>query len=384
MNKPHKIGIDARFLSEAGPGRYVKNILEHLEQIDGTNEYTVFLTKKGFSNYYPKNMQFKKYLTDAKWYSVKEQTKFLYQVLKSKLDLFYVPHFNIPILYPGKLVTAIPDIIMHTYSTERGTTLPKPYFKLKKLIYKKVLHLAIQKSYKVIVPTYDVYNDITNYYPLVDKSKFVVAYEGVDPDLLHRVDEDPQPVLREFGLTKDGYLLYVSSMYEHKNVERLLKAFDQLISKYSYEGKLVLIGKNDKFSQRIFEMIKKLQLQDKVILPGMKRYITDKEVMLLRQNAKLYAFPSLKEGFSLTPLEAQAIGLPCAISNISCHKEVFGDSVYYFDPLSVDDIALRINYVLKNPDLQLALATKGLEQVKKYNWLYTAKATLQIFNEALG
>jgi len=145
-----RIGIDARFYGEAGPGRYVKNIIEHLENIDNENEYIIFLRKKVFDEFVPKNNRTKKILADYKWYSWGEQLGFLFLVIKQKLDLFYVPHFNIPILYPGKLVCAIPDIIMHKFSTERGTTLFKPYFKLKKIVYKIVVKTAVRKSCKVI------------------------------------------------------------------------------------------------------------------------------------------------------------------------------------------------------------------------------------------
>jgi hypothetical protein len=41
------IGIDARFYGEAGPGRYTKAIIEHLEKIDKTNKYYIFLRKRG-------------------------------------------------------------------------------------------------------------------------------------------------------------------------------------------------------------------------------------------------------------------------------------------------------------------------------------------------
>ncbi|EKD95460.1 MAG: hypothetical protein ACD_24C00483G0001, partial [uncultured bacterium] len=84
-------------------------------------------------------------------------------------------------LYPGKLVTAIPDIIMHSFSTERGTTLPKFYFRFKKWVYKIVVYWAVKRSFKVIVPSQDVKADFIKAYPTVSPDKFVVAYEGVDP-----------------------------------------------------------------------------------------------------------------------------------------------------------------------------------------------------------
>ena len=48
--KKSLIAIDARFLGEAGPGRYVKNIIEQLEEVDTTNEYIIYLRPKVLSN----------------------------------------------------------------------------------------------------------------------------------------------------------------------------------------------------------------------------------------------------------------------------------------------------------------------------------------------
>jgi len=97
--------------------------------------------------------------------------RFLFRLLKDRPDIFYVPHFNIPILYPGRLVTAIPDIIMHSFSTERGTTLPKFYFKFKKLVYRLVVYVAVRRSYKVIVPSKDVKADFIKFYPEIPEGK---------------------------------------------------------------------------------------------------------------------------------------------------------------------------------------------------------------------
>ena len=98
-------------------------------------------------------------------------------------------------------------------------------------------------------------------------------------------------------------------------------------------------------------------------------------------NTCLYVFPSFKEGLSLTPLEAQAVGLPCVISDIPCHKEVFEDSVIYFDPNSKEDMAQKIADVLVDVALQKRLIELGYAQVKKFDWLQTAKLTLEVFDK---
>ncbi len=382
MNKDKIIGIDARFYGEAGPGRYTKNIITHLEKVDHRNKYFIFLRKKGFDLYNPSNSNFTKVLAEYTWYSFGEQLGFLYKVLIHKLDLFYVPHFNIPVLYPKKIVTAIPDLIMHSFSTIEGTTLWKPYYRFKKFVYGIVFWWAIIRSQKVVVPAEAVYEDFLKYYPSIPKDKYIIAEEGIDPDLKSADTSNSEEVLSKYGIKKP-FILYLSSMYEHKNVPRLIQAFQILVNKYGYNGQLVLVGKKDKFSQGIGDMVFNMGLGEKVILPGLQSYVADYDACCLRKESEIYVFPSLKEGFSLTPMEAQYYGKPCAISDISIHKEVYGDSVLYFDPLSVEDIAEKMNKLLHDKDLQQELIAKGYKITEKYSWDKTAEITLKVFNNIL-
>ncbi len=382
MEKAKRIGIDARFYGKAGPGRYTKNIIKHLEKVDNVNSYFILLKKDNFEDYIPSNPNFTKVLADYPWYSWAEQTSFLFKILSLNLDLYYVPHFNIPVLYPKKIVTAIPDMIMHTFSTEKGTTLWKPYFKFKKLVYKLVFKWSVIRSFRVIVPSNEVFRDFKSVYPEIPDKKFVVATEGIDPELMNIKMENSKEVLEKYGIKKP-FLLYLSSMYEHKNVPRLLEAFKMLLEKYKFDGSLVLVGKRDKFSERIQKLAEEMGLGDRVLMPGMDTFVSDAETVALRKEAEAYVFPALKEGFSLTPLEAQFYGLACVISDIACHKEVYEDSVLYFDPYNVEDIAQKINEILTNENLKKEIVKKGFERTKIYNWTHTAEKTLEVFNQAL-
>jgi len=381
-----KIGIDARFYGKAGPGRYTKNIVQHLEKVDIKNEYIIFLCRDNFDSYQPKNKNFKKVLADYKWYSVEEQTLFLCTVLKQKLDLYYVPHFNIPVFYPGKVVTAIPDMTMHTYSTEKGTTLPIWYFRLKKIIYKAVFWWAVFRSHKVIVPSNTVLNEFIKHIRGFKKDKYVLAYEGVDPDFNKQV-ENPEKVLRKYGITKN-FILSVGSMYEHKNVEGLIGMHKILKSKYGYHGQLVLVSKKDKFSERYHKAVQEEGLDESILFLAFRDLkvksdivVTDEEIIALRMKADAYVMAAFKEGFSLTALEGMAAGLPAALSDIDCHREVYGDSILYFDPHDHEDIAEKVNLLLTNDTMKSEYIKKGYEQVGKYDWTKTAKITLRVFEE---
>jgi len=374
------IGIDARFWEIAGPGRYVKNIVEQLEVLDTKNRYLVFLSKNHYHSYVPKNPNFQKVVADYKWYSFDEQIRFLIKLLACRLDLLYVPHFNVPVLYPGKLVTAIADIIMHTYSTEAGTTLPKPYFKLKKWVYSLVVSWVIFRAIKVIVPSNVTRQDILKTFPWVKNTKLLLAYEGVDGGVARETTSDT--VLKKFHIA-GPFILYVGSMYKHKNVEGLVKTFKILKDKFGFTGQLVFVGKKDKFSESIFQNVLELGLSKDILMPGLTDYVTDSELAALRKKSLLYVFPSFMEGFSLTPLEALAVGLPCAISDIPCHREVYKDAVLYFNPYNGDDMARKINIGLTDVALRQTLVKRGYGLVPEYKWENTARATLAVFDAIL-
>jgi glycosyltransferase involved in cell wall biosynthesis len=102
-----------------------------------------------------------------------------------------------------------------------------------------------------------------------------------------------------------------------------------------------------------------------------------------RKECDAYVFPSLKEGFSLTPMEAQYFGRACIISDIPVHREVYGDSVLYFDPSNINDMAEKINSVVTDSDLEQDLINKGYKNILNYSWDKTADVTLRVFNEIL-
>lgn len=376
---PLKIAFDARFYNEAGPGRYVKNILTNLENLDDTNIYYVLLRDRSFNDYKPSKGNFIKIRAEYPWYSFKEQTFFLVKLLKLHADILYVPHFNIPILYPKTIITAIPDIIMHTFSTEKGTTLPKSYFKLKKLVYRLVTMWAILRSKYVIVPSQATEHDILSVFGTENKKKVIVAPEGIDNDInSDNVISDSQTFLQKLCITS-SFILCVGSMYEHKNLYRLVDAYE-LALKQGFNHLLVLTGKSDTFSNKLMTCVAEKNLSDKIIFAGAKKRLTDAEVNTLRSACEFYVFPSLKEGFSLTPLECMAFNKACVISDIACHKEIYKDAVLYFNPLEINDISHKLLTLSSSADLREELIAKGQKLISMYSWQKTAELTLERFN----
>ncbi len=371
------IGIDARFYGSAskGLGRYTQKLVEHLEKIDSENEYFVFLRRENFDEYKPGNKNFKKVLADYPWYSFAEQLFFPWLLRSYQLDLMHFPHFNVPILYFQKFVITIHDLILLHFPTKRASTLAPLWYQFKFLAYKLVIYCAVMRSQKIIAVSQFTKNDILAQYPSV-KDKLIVTYEACEKTLVKSL-KTPEQILEKYGIIKP-YLLYVGNAYPHKNLEELISVFPAVTAKLG-ALKLVLVGKEDYFYERLKAQVKKEKIAS-VIFPG---FAGDEDLGAVYQQALLYVFPSRYEGFGLPPLEAMAAGVPVVCSDSTCLPEILGDSALFFKANEKSAMAGAILKVAGDADLRKTLILKGHAQVKKYSWGKMAKETLGIYNDII-
>ena len=388
-----KIGIDARFWGHAGPGRYVKNLVLALEKVDHENEYVIFLNPKGLEDYKASNPNFKKVGVNIPWYYFGEQLKLPFIFTREKLDLLHIPHYNIPIFYPGKIAVTIHDLTIRRFSTARSTTRVIPIYRLKRLVYRFVFWLAVKRAKNIFVPTKFGRNDLLATYSWLDSKKILVTHEGVGEefkvqDTKYEIrDTEKNNIEYQILNTKYNirppYILYVGSMYPHKNLPRLIKAF-KLVSEEYEDLSLVLVGKQDFFQERLRKEIRNTR---RVIFPAFRvpdGYVPDEELSIFYRKALFFILPSLSEGFGLPPLEAMSFGVPVAASSATSIPEVCGGAALYFDPRDVDDIARKMKSLIKNSTLREDLINKGFENLERFSWEKMARQTLEGYIDCLA
>lgn len=368
-----KIGIDARFFGSIGKGlgRYTQKLIEHLEKIDNTNQYYVFLRRENFQEYQPQNPNFHKVLADYQWYSFAEQLGFPLLLHKYRLDLVHFPHFNVPLLYFGRSVLTIHDLILLHFPTKRATTLGPLWYAVKFRAYKLAIFTAVCRARKVITVSEFTKQDILHEYPGV-KNKIAVTYEACE-ELASTPTQNEGQILAKYGIIKP-YLLYVGNAYPHKNLERLLAAFALILQQKS-ELSLVLVGKEDYFYARLKEFVAQKKIEN-VKFPG---YVPDEDLQAVYADAAAYVFPSLYEGFGLPPLEAMSRGIPVVSSRSACMPEILGDSALFMNAENEQEMSQEILRITEDEDLRKALIAKGFRQVEKYSWRRMAQETLAIY-----
>ncbi len=365
-NQPtFQIGIDARLsgVRHGGIGRYIQNLILELLKLDNTSVKWHFFF---FDEQQAKEVlgasfndsDLTVHYAPIRHYTLREQLSMPGIFSSINLDLLHIPHFNIPYFYSGKIVVTIHDLLWHEYQGSDVTTLPSWQYRFKHSAYKWLTGKAVKNAQQIFVPAETIKKIVTKYYPEVE-SKIVVTKEGVSPQF---------HIKKNAKKTNTKFLLYVGSLYPHKNITVVLDALQKLP-----DYQLILVGARDVFADKTLEEVKKKNLEQQVTFLG---YQTDENIVELIQQAQALIQPSLSEGFGLTGLEAMSAGGTVICSDIPIFKEIYQDGAIYFNPHD----SLSFVKAVKNSESNKAeLSKKSQHVVSQYSWKKMAEETLQSY-----
>jgi glycosyltransferase involved in cell wall biosynthesis len=367
-----KICIDARMISKSGIGTVIKNVIPGLMShfrvtvLGNCNE----LSKMDFS----KNAVVIPIFSGI--YTVKEHLELARSI--PPCDLFWSPHFNIPVapIKARKRLVTIHDV----YHLSFFNTL-----KMSQKIYAKIFYnLSIFLSDGVTTVSDFSKREIDSFCVRSFK-KIAVIKHAVDHNIFKATQEPTSlnNIKRNLNLW-DNFILYVGNVKPHKNLQRLVLAFDKYIRNNGNECQLVIVGEKGNFitnDPKLFQLIEKLNINDRICFTG---YVSDHEVAAIYKLATVFVSPSLYEGFGLTPLEAMACGCPTIVSQIPAHQENCGDASIYFDPNSTDDLCEKVKSVLSNRNLMHQHRIRGLRHVKQFHWKNSVKQYIDFIQSIIA
>ena len=360
-----RIVIDARELRTSS-GRYIERLLNYLQRTKSEHEFIVLLKPGDMAGWEPTNKNFSKVACPYKEFTFAEQLAFKRQIESLKPDLVHFAFPQQPILYRGKTVTTIHDLTtLRFYNPDKHPLV----FKFKQKIYAAVIKKAVVKSAEVISISEFAKSDLIDF-SHIPESKVTVTYEAADA-----IPDTPTPLP---DLQNSNFIMYVGRPTPHKNLERLIEAF-QLLHGQHPSLRLVLAGKKDANYRRIEETVHARGIKNVYFTD----FVSESQLRWLYENCEAYVFPSLSEGFGLPGLEAMIHGAPVVSSDATCLPEIYEDAAHYFDPTHTQAMADAINEVLTDKSLRKTLIDTGKQQAKKYSWQRMADQTLEIYEKAL-
>lgn len=376
-----KIGIDARLygLEHAGLGRYVMKLVQLVIKMDKKNKYVLFLNSRHVEKFRGKK-RIKVVECNIPIYSFSEQVILPFVFAKEKLDLLHVPHFNAPLLYSGKYILTIHDLIKHASVGPATTTHNQLLYFLKRTGYLLLTSLISARAMAVLVPSKFVKEDVIK--KLHTKpEKITVTYEAVDSSLQEVVldQSEKKEILQKYGLTQP-FIVYTGSVYPHKNVDVLIEAIGKHNKVKEVDLELALICSRSVFWDRTNKKINDKGISNWIKMLG---FVDDCDVSKLYSLALALVHPSKMEGFGLTGLEAMSVGLPVISSNASCLPEVYGEAALYFSPDNIDELVARLEELIKDSELRESLSERGYLQARKYSWEKMSEQTIAVYQNVL-
>src|SRR3989344_6065863 len=341
------IGYDASrafIRNRTGTENYSYQLLRALAEIDQKNTYKVYV-RPGFSleEKWPSNFQFSVLNFQYLW----TQIGLGLQTFKEKLDVLFVPAHTLPIIKKPGLKTVV---TVHDLGAEY---LPKMHQFKQQLYLKYITKYQLTSATKLIAVSKATKEDLIKKVG-IDPKRINVVYEGFNTKL------KPSNSDAEVSSLKPFYL-FVGTVQPRKNLGRLIKAFAIHLRG---EVKLVIVGQKGWLADDIYQLPKKLGIEERVKFLG---HVADEELAKLYSGAEALLFPSLFEGFGLPILEAQVCGCPVLTSNISSMPEVAGKGAILVDPHSVDDIVKGMERV-QNAELRVKNIKLGFKNVKRFSW----------------
>jgi glycosyltransferase involved in cell wall biosynthesis len=375
MPKPLIIGVDIRDLQKAKTGTktYLEELCKEFKKLDNNEQHFHFIDSN-IPVYTGKNKLLT--LLEHLRYQLWKQLILPLKALFNGCDIVFCTDNVVPLIHLGyKTIPVFHDAFFFEN--------PEHYGKLWLWLYKLTAVPAAKSSPFVITPSEYAKKRI-NYFTHIANEKLVVIYEG-PKDLSNSDNINDVNPLNKFSLLQGNYILHVGTIFKRKNIPALIQAFSIIKDTNYPDLKLVLAGSASPANvesdhAQILLAIEKNNLQEDVIFTD---YLPDKALAQLYNNALMYVFPSLNEGFGIPVLEAFQHNLPVLVANTTSLPEVGGDAALPFDPFDIDDISIKIKSVLDNPELRESMIIKGRERLKQFSWEKAALELVDVFRKAV-
>ena len=271
---------------------------------------------------------------------------------RNRADAWFGPANVVPPALPRPMLVTIHDL--------NFLTLPGSYDRGYARYAARVFRLSARRATRVVTGSNASRDEVVARLD-VDPRRVTVVYPGAD----HLAAVEPSQV--DLGLPR-RYALFVGQTEPHKNVALLLDAWRAGVPP---DLQLVICGPAGRDDAHLRDLAGAADLRTRVHFTGR---LDESALARVYEDARLFLFPSLGEGFGFPPLEAMARGVPTAVSNAGALAEVTAGGAMLFDPHDADALAALVTRLAADTDLRTRLRKRGREVAARYTWAATAAA----------
>lgn len=224
----------------------------------------------------------------------------------------------------------------YVYITER--TVPK--------IYRDIPFIVVSKSTKQDLVSHGV-----------PEENISVIYNGLSPEYKPGNEKYPVPTI-----------VYLGRLKKYKRIDLVLEVFKNVLREIP-SARLLIVGDGD-YKGRLIRLAKRLNLGESVQFTG---FVPQRKKIEILQKSWVTVNTSLKEGFGLVIIEAQACGTPAVVLNSPGLREtvVNGQTGYIVD--RVGEVLEKTLLILKDRSMRERLSRNAILWARKFSWDESAK-----------
>jgi|CXWL01.1.fsa_nt_gi glycosyltransferase involved in cell wall biosynthesis len=359
-----RITIDATGLGESKTGTsvYLVEILSVWNRDASINhEFVVFTSPRALQHLTALNLdgRFRFISAPDNRYirSLWQQTVMGWHIHRLRADVHWGVAFVLPLLSAKPMVVTIHDLTFQLF--------PAVHERIKRYYFPAMIKAAIRKAVCVLAVSETTRNDLYRLIPISRGKTVVTLLAARHLALGMRRGE----TLIQSDID-NGYLLFVGTVEPRKNLERLIAAWQSIDPIDRRNTRLIIVGAK---GWLVDNLLSQAATESAIEFKG---FVEDDELAHLISEAKVFAYPSLYEGFGLPVLEAMAQGIPVLTSNIGATREVAATAALLVDPTSISSIRDGLVQLLNDEALRRELSRRGKARAEIFSWEQTAKATL--------
>ncbi len=292
-------------------------------------------------------------------------------IIKNKPDIYHGLTNELPLSIEK---TGIPSIV--TIHDLIFLNYPRFYKSIDRKIYNYKAQKACENATHIVAVSQCTKRDLVKHYK-ISPNKISVVYQGCSTKFMQKAsNEDKEELASKFNLPQN-FILSVGTIEERKNLLLVLKA----LKVSNLNNKLVVVGRHTKYMNKLTSFIAENKMQEQVIF---LKEVDANDLPLIYQQASLFVYPSLYEGFGIPVIEALHSEVPVIAATGSCLEEAGGESSLYVNPHDYKDLAEKMKWVLGDKQQQNRMISESLNHVKQFEHAKLTKQMMDLYKNVIA
>jgi glycosyltransferase involved in cell wall biosynthesis len=369
------IDLSALMPQPSGVDNYLTELVTHLGSIDAEGRYSLFVNHEDrdlFAGVLPPNFRVHAWCRRPRPVRLLFQQAMLPGACRAiGADVLHSPSFLMP-WWRGRS--------RHLLTVHDATffSMPEMHSSLRgSAAFRSAVSTSIRRADMINVPSNATRMDLMRFFPNLRPSDIRVTPYGVARSFSPAAEDEILENRRRIGLPP-RYILAVGTLEPRKNLERLVESYRRLIQSANIPEHLVIAGQPGWRYERLLELLAHPELDGRVHLRG---FVAHQDLPWLYRGARLFAYPSLGEGFGFPPLEAMACGVPVLSAPNSALAETLTGAAELVSPTDITALEDGMRRLLTDEALRSRRREQGIRRAAGYRWEQTARAVRACYRE---